>query len=101
MIFYHGTTRQNLTEIKKEGALNGTTYLTPHPEEAACYGEVVLEIEYEPLDPKEIDRNNYVKGCWQFRVYNPISVSQIRRELFFSKAIQFFFEEQLTFGEAK
>lgn len=92
MIFYHGTTKDNWQKIKEEGVLFGRryvlnidgsinrevercTYLAVDKEEAKCYGDVVLEVEYNPLSSK---RNNYVDGCWQVRVYEPIPLSQIK-----------------------
>lgn len=92
MIFYHGTTKENWKKIKEEGVLYGRryvtdnngkilkevdrcTYLATDIEEAKHYGEVILRIEY---DPKSSKRNNYVDGCWQLRVYEPIPLSQIK-----------------------
>lgn len=73
------------------------TYLTPDLEVAEQYGseEVILEVEYDPIgvgnlvNGKTID--NYAFGpepgqqvkpgdhCWQFSVFIPISISQVRR----------------------
>ena len=60
MIFYHGTTEENWKRIQEEGILFGVrklaksrcTYLTT-------------------------DINNYVDGCWQCRVYEPIALTSI------------------------
>ena len=44
--------------------------------EAKCYGEIILEVEYNPfLHPK---MNNYIDGCWQLRVYEPIEIKFIK-----------------------
>lgn len=93
MIFYHGTTKENWEKIKEEGVLYGRrfvlnnngsinqevsrcTYLAVDKEEAKQYGDVVLQVEYNPfINPK---CNNYTNGCWQVRVYEPISLSQIK-----------------------
>lgn len=95
--FYHGTTFENWEKIVKERMLFGErkvvdeegkpskiynnvsrcTYLATDIEEAKCYGDVLLEIHYDPtLSPKY---NNYVDGCWQFRVYEPILIENIKR----------------------
>jgi len=81
MKFYHGTTIQNWKKIKKEGVLWGIrknapsrcTYLTPSKREAIGWGDVVLGVEYDPSNGV----NNYVDGCWQFRVYDPIPIKNI------------------------
>lgn len=92
MIFYHGTTKENWEKIKEEGVLYGRrfilnndgsikqevdrcTYLTVDKEEAQYYGEIILEVQYDPLSSKY---NNYIDGCWQVRVYEPIPLSQIK-----------------------
>lgn len=92
MIFYHGTSQKTWETIQQEGFLYGRryitdsdgkiikevdrcTYLATDLEEAKHYGEVVLQVEY---DPKSSKRNNYVDGCWQLRVYEPIPLSQIK-----------------------
>ena len=92
MIFYHGTTEEAWEQIQNEGILFGRryvlnndgtihhevsrcTYLAVDKEEAECYGNVILKIEYNPFEhPK---KNNYVDGCWQIRVYEPIKISNI------------------------
>ena len=80
--FYHGTSKANWEKIKKEGVLWGKrnapsrcTYLTPSKDEAKHWGEVVLEVEYDPT--KGI--NNYCKDCWQFRVYDPIPLKDVKK----------------------
>lgn len=45
--------------------------------EAKHYGEVLLEVEYDPTkNPRE---NNYIEGCWQFRVYEPIPLKDVKQ----------------------
>lgn len=89
MTFYHGTTQKIWEKIQKEGILFGKravncsqyhpsrcTYLTPVIEEAMCYGDILLQVEYDPyVNPKE---NNYTEGGWQVRVYEPIPLSKIK-----------------------
>jgi len=88
MIFYHGTSGENFNKIILEGILFGErkikgynpsrcTYLTSIKEEAEKYGEVVLEVNYNPFINKQ--HNNYCKGCWQFRVYEPIKINNIKK----------------------
>lgn len=97
MIFYHGTTQDAWKQIQQEGILFGRlividnetqrrsskynpsrcTYLTPMIEEAKCYGDVLLQVEYDPYrHPK---KNNYIEDCWQFRVYEPIPLTKVKR----------------------
>lgn len=83
MIFYHGTSTENWQMIKQEGLLWGKrdapsrcTYLAENVNEAAVYGDVVLEIEYNPTDSKYC--NNWSEGCWQHREYNPIPLTNVR-----------------------
>ena len=93
MTFYHGTSKENWEAIQKEGMLYGRryilgengfplkevdrcTYLAVDLEEAKYYGEVVLRVEYDPFKRKK--RNNYIEGCWQVRVYEPIPLSAIK-----------------------
>ena len=46
------------------------TYLAVDYKEAQQYGDVILEVEYDPtMNP---DKNNYEKDAWQCRVYEPI-----------------------------
>lgn len=94
MIFYHGTNQGAWEKIQKEGVLFGKravfdkefkrlynispcTYLTPDVEEAKCYGDILLEVEYDPF--KNPVENNYVEGCWQFRVYEPIPIKDVKQ----------------------
>lgn len=92
MIFYHGTSQEHWKQIQKEGLLWGRrfitdnkgnilkevkrcTYLATDIEEAKCYGDVILEVEYDPFEHK--NRNNYCNECWQVRVYEPIDIVKI------------------------
>lgn len=90
MKFYHGTSSENWGKIKEEGILFGRrhfndgndikevdrcTYLSTEPEEANNYGEILLEVEY---DPYETNKNNYKDGCWQIRVYEPIPIENVK-----------------------
>lgn len=86
MKWYHGTSKEKWDLIKKEGVLFGfdkfeynaprKTYLATNIEEAKYYGDVLLEIEYNPfVHPK---MNNYVPDCWQIRVYEPILIENIK-----------------------
>lgn len=83
MIFYHGTTEEDWKKIQEEGILFGVrkfaksrcTYLATDLDEARQYGEVLLQVEYNPLEHP--DMNNYVDDCWQCRVYEPIALISI------------------------
>lgn len=85
MIFYHGTTEENWKRIQEKGVLFGVrefaksrvTYHATDIDEAKQYGEVLLQVEYNPLEHQ--DMNNYVDGCWQIRVYEPIKIENIIR----------------------
>lgn len=92
MTFYHGTSEENWNAIQEEGILYGRryiidkkgniikevdrcTYLAVDLDEAKQYGDIILQVEYNPfLNPK---KNNYMKGCWQLRVYEPIEIKNI------------------------
>ena len=92
-IFYHGTSLDNWNKIKEEGILFGRrgyinednkvvevdrcTYLAVDKEEAECYGDVILRVNYNPYNDKK--HNNYCPRCWQLRVYSPIPLSQVER----------------------
>jgi carboxylesterase type B len=87
MKFYHGTSQENWEQIQKEGVLFGRqfvgnkeyprrTYLAVDIEEARCYGNIVLEVEYNPHKHKKM--NNYCEDCWQLRVYEPITIDNIK-----------------------
>lgn len=93
MKFYHGTSEAAWAEIQREGQLWGKrepitfedgvttnpsrcTYLSVGDAlEAAQYGDIVLEVDYEPGSKTD----NYSDGCWQVRVYDPIPLEQVRR----------------------
>lgn len=93
MTFFHGTTAANWEIIQKRGyllndrwvdkengerqAISPCTYLAVDQEEAACYGPVVLQVEYQP--GAIADADNYVEDCWQVRVYVPIPLANIQR----------------------
>lgn len=85
MEFYHGTNEQSWKDIQKDGELFGKrpnaksrcTYLTTDIKEAEQYGDVVLRVLYDPAEHP--DMNNYVEGCWQFRVYEPISLMRVKK----------------------
>ena len=101
MIWYHGTTQKAWDEIKREGLLWGRryiideqgnvvkevsrcTYLAADPEEAKQYGEVLLKVEYDPMSKNGMPKiwnnkpsNNYLLNCWQMRVYEPISLTNV------------------------
>ena len=112
MIFYHGTSEDNWKTIQKDGQLFGRryivnssgsivkelqrcTYLAVEKEEAMYYGDVVLEVRYNPYnkngsikkDKSNRQLNNYVPGCWQVRVYEPISLDNIKRIKTFDDAL--------------
>lgn len=88
MKFYHGTSDENYNQIIDEGVLWGLrgtfqgrrisrcTYLAVHKEDARQYGNVLLEVEY---DPTKSEYNNFCEDCWQIRVYEPISLNSIKR----------------------
>jgi len=108
MIFYHGTSEDKWALIQKEGVLwgynihknpDGTTYrgyrytyLTSEIGIAKKYGNVILEVEYEPVgvdgrgidnycfdyDIPEEERKRGAK-CWQFSVFVPISINNVKR----------------------
>lgn len=61
------------------------TYLAPDIQEAVCYGDVVLEVDYYPVGVDGTGRDNFgfnaPKGqfCWQFSVFTPIPIEAVRR----------------------
>ena len=94
MIFYHGTTKENWNNIQKEGILFGRryitdndgniikevsrcTYLALNKEEAKQYGDIILEVEYDPFVNPGL--NNYTLNCWQVRVYEPIHLTNVKK----------------------
>ena len=100
MKFYHGTSKEKWNKILEEGVLwgynihkndDGTeyrgyryTYLTPEIELAKEYGDIILEVEYDPvgINGKGIDNYGFnpPEGmtCWQFSVFVPISIDYIK-----------------------
>ena len=93
MIFYHGTSKENWQKIQQEGVLYGRRYITDENgrrikevdrctylavdlDEAKCYGDIILQVEYDPNTSK---KNNYIDGCWQVRVYEPIPLRDIKQ----------------------
>lgn len=95
MIFYHRTTEDKWLKIQDEGILwgyrihNGVptldyryTYLSPD-DMGDSYGNVLLEVKYEPTGILGIDNYGFdpPKGmtCWQFSVFVPISINNIKR----------------------
>ena len=94
MIFYHGTSRDNWKKIQQEGVLYGRRYITDENgrrikevdrctylavdlDEAKCYGDIILQVEYDPF--KHNSKNTYIEGCWQVRVYEPILLQDIKQ----------------------
>ena len=92
MTFYHGTNWDKWNLIQEEGILYGRRYITDNNgnivkevdrctylavdlEEAKQYGDIILQVKYDPLENP--NKNNYVEGCWQVRVYEPIPLSNI------------------------
>lgn len=82
MKFYHGMNEYGLAETIRQGYLlhsratpecpgiSPCTYLAVDKGEAMRYGDIVVEVDYDPTqNPGE---NNYCDGCWQCRVYEPI-----------------------------
>lgn len=83
MIFYHSTTKENYEKILKEGVLFGErntpsrcTYLAVNKEDAIGYGEILLEVEYNPFENR--CQNNFNPESWQLRVYEPISINNVK-----------------------
>lgn len=104
MVFYHGTTQEAWDAIQGEGILWGRrfivdnsgkpikevdrcTYLAVEKKEAEQYGDVLLKVEYNPFNSRGFIRkgkrgmplNNYIEGCWQVRVYEPIPLTDIEK----------------------
>jgi hypothetical protein len=77
--------------IQAEGVLWGVTssyrytYLSPSKEIHKSYGSVLLEIQYEPVGINGMGIDNYGFNsppgmvCWQFSVFIPISIADVRR----------------------
>lgn len=82
LTFYHGTSEHGLKNTNKQGYLlherksdimpnaSPCTYLATDFKEAKQYGDIILKVKYNPF--KNPQMNNYCKGCWQVRVYEPI-----------------------------
>ena len=77
LTFYHGTDRYGLRETEEQGFLlrkgaidTPYTYLTTDIKEAKKYGNIIIEVQYDTN--KHPEMNNYQKGDWQCRVYEPI-----------------------------
>jgi len=80
MIFYHSTSQLNWERIQTEGVLWGIrnapsrcTYLAVEKQNVKPSMDVILKVEYEP----KAGSDNYVTGCWQIRVYDPIPLSDV------------------------
>lgn len=97
MTFYHATSRENWEKIQEEGVLfgrryivdktgkkvikevNRCTYLAVELEDAVPFGDVLLQVEYDPFKDKGRRlHNNYIEGCWQIRVYEPIPLEDVK-----------------------
>lgn len=93
MKFYHRTSENRWREIKKSGILWGYrihdgvptlnyryTYLSPF-DMGESYGEVLLEVEYEPTGVYGIDNYGFDPPsgeiCWQFSVFIPIDIKML------------------------
>jgi len=90
--FYHGTKEAAWIAIQKEGVLWGPgrpggyrhTYLSPERDVAEKYGDVMLEVEWEPKGVGSgIDNYGFDpppgQTCWQFAVFVPIHLGRVRR----------------------
>lgn len=64
------------TEGNRLKEVDRCTYLAVDIEEAKHYGDVLLSVKYDPMKNKK--KNNYVEGCWQVRVYEPIPIDNIK-----------------------
>jgi len=97
MTFYHATSRENWKKIQEEGVLFGKryivdntskkvirevqrcTYLAVDLEDAVPFGDVLLQVEYDPFKNKGRKlHNNYKEGCGQIRVYEPILLKDVK-----------------------
>jgi len=105
---YHGTSIEKWNLIQEDGQLWGYniyknpdgseyrsyryTYLSPEIKIAEEYGDVILEIDYEPVGVDGTETDNFCfdydipmdelkKGayCWQFSVFIPISLDKVKR----------------------
>lgn len=108
-IFYHSTAPERWEAIKKEGVLWGIhgwgewseknkkkekctyryTYLSPRPL-LTGYGSVILKVKFTPKLEDQGKVHNYGfdpppgEECWQFSVFEPIPLSQVRRSYWYS-----------------
>lgn len=96
MTFYHATSRESWKKIQEEGILFGKryivdntgkvirevqrcTYLAVELEDAVPFGDVLLQVDYDPFKNKsKKTHNNYKEGCWQIRVYEPILLKDVK-----------------------
>lgn len=84
-IWYHGTTREAWEQIVKDGFLWGKpknsnrrfTYLAREKEEANLYGEVTIQVNYNPED--DLENNNYTPECLDMKVSSQISISRLKK----------------------
>lgn len=96
---YHGTSEEKWKLIQEEGVLWGYntytnpdgstyrsyryTYLSPDLEISKNYGNIVLEIDYEPTGITGIDNYGFDppegETCWQFSVFIPIELNKVKR----------------------
>lgn len=89
MKFYHRTTEASWKLIQEEGVLWGIhsyryTYLSPSKDIDKSYGDVLLEVEYEPKGVGSGEDNygfNPPPGeiCWQFSVFIPIPLNMVTK----------------------
>jgi len=85
IMMYHGTCVDGWAETQQQGFLlhrrfiddkeiSPCTYLATDLEEARCYGEYVLEVQFDPV----VDvPNNYHPDAWQCRCYATIPIDRI------------------------
>lgn len=84
MKFYHGTSYETWEKIQEEGILYGksdkndfrSTHLSFNPEMAECFGDVVLEVEYDPTVNPYKNTYSYSDG-FAIRVEEAIPLENI------------------------
>lgn len=86
-IWYHGTSEQAWKQIQKEGKLWGEhkdnrrfTHLCVDKEEASMYGNVIIRVEYNPIN--DLDNNDFSPDAFELgaiKVTSPILMSSLRR----------------------
>ena len=105
MKFYHGTTKDNFEKIISEGILFGRisnpsekyhpsrcTYLAVDKEEAKYYGEIILEVDYDPY--KHPKMNNYIEKTIENsslnkeKVYEKLNISAYNDKTIYNKLIK-------------